>query len=146
MALTFSQTFKNNILTGGSVKEAFDGSLLSIYSGPTPAYEYGEIYDPDGSNTLLITYSSNGVTDAGLIMADEPTTDGLLLKHPETTWVGTTIAEGTGAFFQIRRPDQYLVIMQGTCGLVGSGADLNLDSVTFALNTAYAINYFSLSI
>lgn len=146
MSIVYSQQFKNNILTEGSVKAAFDGSLLSVYSGPLPDFQYGEIYEPSESNTLLITYSSNGATGAGLLLSDVVSDEGLLLKHPDYGWVGTTITEGIGTFFQITRPDQFLIIMQGTCGTIESNADLKLDSTTFTLNTAYAISYFALGL
>lgn len=147
MAFVFSQEFKNKILVDGSAKDVFDGAFLSIYSGPAPTVEYGYIGQPDPeNNTLLVTYTSDGVPEAGLLLADAPTEDGLLLKHPGHSWVGVAVAEGTGGFFQITHPDFYDPIIQGTCGTVESSADLRLDSVSFALNTAYAINYFSLSL
>lgn len=148
MALSYSTPLKNNLLDNGSLKSEFDDGYIKVYAGTIPADADAAL----GGATLLVTYSDNDQGEGagqGLDL-DSAASGGAIAKDPAQTWSGTSVAAGTATFWRYVRSGDAgntattEVRMQGTIG--GAGADLFVQSTSFANSTLYTIDYFSVAI
>lgn len=142
MAFNYSTGFKNYVCKTGSIKAAFDGAKIQVYSGTVPASADASI----GSATLLNTYA---VATTGMELDDTTVEDGVISKVESQTWSGTAVATGVASFFRaVQTGDANgssttLRRIQGTVGL--AGADLNVSNTTFTSGVSYTIDYFALA-
>ncbi len=94
--------------------------------------------DPAGDLRLL----TGGAVQVGLLPLSNPAagaTDGLGIATFNAITDDTNTAAGTIDNFELRDRDNTVVIT-GTVGLVGSGADIEMTSVTFAVAETVGVN------
>ena len=146
MQISRSTGFRNAVLGTGSVTGVLAGAVLKVYSGTMPASADAAL----SGNTLLCTYSGNGVPAAGLEFEATPI-NGALLKKASQSWSGNAVASGTATFCRFEMPadtgasSTSAVRIQGDVAL--ANAMLNLtNGVTFASGAPQAIQSFVLSL
>lgn len=136
MALIVSTAMRNQLLDGGSLKDALASSLIFIYSGAPPANA-----DSAVTGVLLTTISVNS-TGTGVNLGDA--VDGAIPKEPSEAWSGVNVATGTAGYFRWGTADDDGTLstafarLQGTCGL--AGADLNMSSVNLVASATQTID------
>lgn len=148
MAISFSTGLKNAILGTNSLKTSLDDGYVRVYSGTIPEDADAAL----GAAVLLNTYSDNGAAPGGGNGLDLDVTPaaGAISKAPAQVWKGTSVASGTASFWRyIQLSDTGASStteqrIQGTIG--GAGADMFVQSTTFANATEYTIDYFSVAI
>lgn len=148
MAIKFSTGLKNAILATGSLKSQFDDGYIAVYSGAVPADADAAL----GAAVLLNTYSDNGqAPGAGMgLDLDASAASGAISKPVAQVWKGTSVAGGTASFFRFYKTGDSGnssttdLRIQGTVG--GAGADMFVQSTTFANTTEYTIDYFSVAV
>lgn len=139
MALTI--TSARAISMCNDLVDSFDtdgttGSLV-VYAGTAPADA-----DAAASNSILVTLdledpeTFGAATDTG--SAAVATLTGLPV-------VGTIAASGTATHFRMIADDD-TVILQGTVGVTGSGADLILDTTALVQDATFQITSLTLSV
>lgn len=119
----------------GSLKAAFDGGLIKVYSGTEPA-------SPDDAATgdLLWTISVDG--DGTGLTFDATPVGRALVKPSAAAWQGATAA-GTAGYFRVVAPsDDGLASttqrrVQGSVGSV-AGVDMYMADTTLVENTNVA--------
>lgn len=146
MQISRSTGFRNAVLVTGSVTGVLAGAVLKVYSGTMPASADAAL----SGNTLLCTYSGDGVPSAGLEWEATPIS-GALLKKASQAWSGNAVSSGTATFFRLEMPadtgasSTSAVRIQGDVAL--ANALLNLtNGVTFASGAPQAIQSFVLSL
>lgn len=107
----------------GLITYAGSNAIISLYTGTQPANANTAL----SSNTLL----------AALTMVSGFGTDSNGTLTLGTVSPNTAVAAGTATFFRITKSDGTTVVMDGSVGT--SGADLNLNTTTIALNDTVAI-------
>lgn len=107
----------------GLITYAGSGAIISLYTGTQPANANTAL----SSNTLL----------AALTMVSGFGTDSNGTLTLGTVSPNTAVAAGTATFFRITKSDGTTVVMDGSVST--SGADLNLNTTTIALNDTVAI-------
>lgn len=119
---SISTGLANHLMTGGSLKDAIDGKVIRIYSGPVPATADAAI-DP-ASHTLLCTLS-NGGDGTGVTMGNDPA-NGIIGKANGETWKGEIVESGVAAFFRFVATDDdgaesnQAVRAQGSVGVLNA--------------------------
>lgn len=149
MALSFSTGLKNALLDTGDLKTLLDDGLIRIYSGAVPANADAAL----GAAVLLNEYSDadqGAGAGQGLDFAASAS-GGAISKAPAQVWSGTSeVAGGVATFFRfVQQADDGTasstqIRLQGSVG--GAGAELFVQSTTFAGSTLYTIDFFSVSI
>ncbi len=119
----------------GSLKAAFDGGLIKVYSGVEPASP-----DDAAAGTLLWTISVGG---DGTGLTIDPTPVGrAMVKPPAAVWCGATTA-GTAAYFRlVAAGDDGLAStsqkrVQGSVGAI-AGADMYMTDPVLVTNANIA--------
>jgi len=107
----------------GLITYAGSNAIISLYTGTQPA----------NANTAL----SGNTLLAALTMVSGFGTDSNGTLTLGTVSPNTAVAAGTATFFRITKSDGTTVVMDGSVGT--SGADLNLNTTTIALNDTVAI-------
>lgn len=138
-----STGLRNYMLSTGSLKQALDGKVIKIYSGPAPASADAAL---TADNVLLATVSANG---NGVTMANAAE-NGTLAKSSSEVWSGVVAANGTASFFRMETAadtgalSATAVRVQGSIGL--DGADMNFATLNLISGNTRQINYFVVSI
>lgn len=119
----------------GSLKEAFDGGLIKVYSGSEPASP-----DDVATGDLLWTISVGG---DGTGLTIDPTPVGrAMVKPPAAVWCGATTA-GTATYFRlVATGDDGLAStsqkrVQGSVGAI-AGADMYMTDPVLVTNANIA--------
>jgi hypothetical protein len=146
MQKSFSTGLRNAVASTGSLRSTLSGCVIKVYSGPLPASADAAL----SGNTLLCTYSADGVENAGISWESAPI-DGALIKLASEQWQGNAVATGTASFVRICQPadtgasSTTAVRIQGDVGV--GGAFLNLTNGTsMASGAPQAILSFSLAV
>lgn len=136
-----STGLRNYMLATGSLKDALDGTVIKIYSGPEPTSADAAL----SGNTLLCTITVDGDGSTGLTL-DASATNGQITKNTGEVWEGDIVANGVATFFrQTTLADSgdastTAVRLQGSIANVG--ADLNFTDTTFVVGDSRRINYY----
>jgi hypothetical protein len=145
MSFIYSTGFKNFVCADGSVKDAFDGMVIKVYSAPTTIPDNADEALPSDA-VLLCTYS-DASTGTGLNLA-AASVNGVISKDDTQVWSGVG-TNGVSAFFRaVSLADDGTLStsalrIQGRVGVIGS--DLNVSSTTYVTSTTYALDYFSIA-
>ena len=107
-------------------------SILRIYSGAEPANAAAA-----RTGTILVTPAIPSTWSAA---ASGRTRAGASLP-----WTANAVAAGTMGYFTHFKSDGTTVVVQGTCGIAGSGADMIVDNLTVAVGQAVNILSFNSS-
>lgn len=140
-----STGLRNFMLSSGSLKQALDGKVIKIYSGPAPISADAAL---TADNALLATVSVNG-TGTGITMA-AAAENGTLSKNSSEVWSGQVAANGTASFFRMQTAaddgalSTTAVRIQGSIAL--DGADMNFATLTLISGNTRQINYFVISV
>lgn len=144
--LKTSTGFAAHLACTGSIKAAFDGGLIKVYSGSEPASA-----DDDATGTLLWTISVDG---DGTGLTFDPTPIGRsIVKPAAAAWQGATTAGTAGYFRLVASGDDGLSSttqkrVQGSVGSV-AGVDMYMTDpvlVTNANPAAKTLVAFSLAL
>ena len=132
MAIDFSGALKR-LRAGQIVTDAGAGAKIAFFTGTIPA-------NPDAAlsgNTKVAEFTCNATTFAvvsGTGNAAVATLNALSDANNQTT----AIAGGTVTFWRLFKSNGTTVVAQGTVGT--SGADLNLNDVTFSVGDLVQLN------
>lgn len=131
MALQYSTTLRDNQLDQVESTLGVSALLLIRSGGPPATCAAGD------SGTLLSTV----VLPADWML---PASGGVKVKAG--TWQDTA-ADGTGIAGHFRMKDSTGTTchLQGTVGVPGSGAEMEVDNVNFAVGQPFTVNQFTLS-
>ena len=146
MQKSFSTGLRNAVASDVSLRDALSGCVIKEYSGPVPASADA----PLSGNTLLCTYTADGVAGAGISWESAPV-DGALIKLASEQWQGNAVASGTSSFFRICKPadtgasSTTAIRIQGDVAV--GGAFLNkTNGTSVASGSPQAILSFSLAV
>lgn len=146
----YSTAFKNHVASVGSIKDAFDGGFIKIYTAPTAIPASADAAIPNDS-TLILTYSVDGL-GTGLEL-DTAAANGVISKPASALWKGAAVASTDGVtplFFRYERTGDSGAAsttdlrIQGSVGLGAS--DLVVTSTTFVTGQEYVLDFFSISL
>ena len=132
MAIDFSGALKR-LRAGQIVTEAGAGAKLSLYTGTVPANADAAL----SSNTKVAEFTANGTT-FGVVSGSGNSGVLTLNALSDSNNQTTAIAAGTVTFFRLFKSNGTTVVAQGTVGT--SGADLNLNDVTFSTGDLVQLN------
>lgn len=139
-----STGLRNFMLSSGSLKQALDGKVIKIYSGPAPISADAAL---SADNVLLATVSVSG-TGAGVTMAAAE--NGTLSKNSSEVWSGQVAANGTASFFRMQTAADDGALSTTAARIQGSialdGADMNFATLTLISGNTRQINYFVISV
>lgn len=145
MAIKTSTGLAAHLMVTGSVKDAFDGGFINVYSGTVPA-------TADAAETTAIWTISVDGDGTGLTF--DPTAVGRAIVKPTAdTWGGATTA-GTATYWRlVTATDDGLLSetdfrIQGTCGNT-VGSDLFMSNPVLVTDTdllAKTLSSFSISL
>lgn len=133
MAIKTSTGLAAYLAVTGSMKEAFDGGFIKVYSGSEPATA-----DAAVTGSLLWTISVDG--DGTGLTFDATAVDRALVKVDADTWGGATTA-GTCGYWRLSDASDAGILstteprIQGTCGMT-AGADMYMSNTTLTTDVA----------
>lgn len=136
-----STGLRDFLLSTGSLRDALDGTVLRIYSGPIPASADAAL----AGNTLLCVITKDGDGESGLTLAPEAG-GGQITKNSSEVWEGEVLANGEATFFRQEfltdagDASSSAIRLQGTVGVVGE--DMNLSSTNFVVGDSRRINFY----
>ena len=142
-----STALANHIAVSGSLKDALDGFVIRVYSGPEPATADAAIA-ASPTNVPLCTLSVDDNGTGGTF--DGTPTGGILSKDSTETWIGEIIANGTASFFRMVDPSDtgaespLLNRLQGSVGLVD--ADFLVRDVRFVTGETQRVDSCNIGI
>lgn len=130
-----------------AIRTAITGGNLYLFAGPVPA-DSDDALSIGTSHTLLVKMTESGDGSTGLTFAAVSGTS--MSKTSSETWKGTVLATGTAAFYRFcaagddgTAADPSTPRLQGTLGLIGSGADFGLSSVSLTAGDEQGASGFS---
>ena len=141
-----STGLRNAMLSGGSFKSVFDGSVIKVYAGSVAPNSADDALPSDA--VLLLTYSLNG-SGSGVTL-ESTAAAGTIAKNSSEVWQGTIVTSGTPLFFRVQLPNDSNAAstdanrLQGSVGL--TDADLIVSAMTFSAGDERRLNYFLASI
>lgn len=142
MAFKFSEEVRRQQCVVGSLKSILDGSVIRLYSGPTPASSDSALLP---SNVLLCE-----ITNGGAPVTFESVASGATLtKSLSEVWQGNNVETGTVTFFRMLKPSDSNaaysneVRVQGTVG--GPAADLTISNAALISGAPNQLQYFAIS-
>lgn len=141
MSLQVSNGWK--VLSAALAKMTFDGGVIRLFSGTQPA-------TADLAETGTLLGEVRRFDDTPLIFdADGP----YLVKPITAQWLFVAVATGTLGWFRVvSSPGDHsgvsysLPRMDGSIGILGSGAELTTPSLSVTVGSAYSIDSFFYSI
>lgn len=142
MAFKFSEEVRRQQCVVGSLKSILDGSVIRLYSGPTPASSDSAILP---SNVLLCEITNGGAP----VTFESAASGATLTKSLSEIWQGSNAASGTTTFFRMLKPSDsggaYAneVRIQGTVG--GPAADLTISNTALVSGAPTQLQYFAIS-
>lgn len=145
MTTKASTGVRNHVLVLGSLRTAFAGGFLDIYSGPEHATADAAI-NADTQKHLVRIFSDGNSTGINLAAT---AADGFVEKAAEA-WTGTVLEDGKATFFRLVSAADAgelsitLPRLQGS--IARAGGDLNLSDVDLVSGDPQAVNYFTIAL
>lgn len=136
-----STGLRDYMLGVGSLRDALDGTVIKIYSGPEPVSADAAL----AGNVLLCTITRDGDGVTGLTLAPDPV-GGQITKNTSEVWEGEITATGTASFFRqetladVGDTSTTAIRLQGTVDRIG--ADLNFSDILFVTGDTRRINFY----
>lgn len=142
--IKLSTGLREQLALSKSLKEALDGGLVRLYTGPVPA-------SPDAAlgSAVLINEISAGGTGTPVTFEDVAP-GGVLSKSVSENWTGNNLFGDTPTFFRYvldgdtGDASATAVRFQGTVG--GPGADLIISSLPLVSGAPQTFNLFRIAI
>lgn len=132
MAIDFSGALKR-LRAGQIVTDAGTGAKIAVYTGTVPANADTAL----SGNTKVAEFTGNATT-FGVVSGTGNTATLTLNALTDSNNQTTAIAAGTVTFWRLFKSNGTTVVAQGTVGT--SGADLNLNDVTFSVGDLVQLN------
>lgn len=145
MAVRLSTGLRNFLCAEGSLRDALQGKVLKLYSGPVPATANSAI---PGDSVLLCVISTGG-SGAGLNWEGDPQS-GALAKSASDSWEGLALEDGTATYYRLctdaddGESSSVAVRLQGSVAAIY--ADLLLSQPTLSQGAVQRIGEFFITI